>query len=64
MGWSATEPGPVEETGGYRMFQQDGKSVGGLMGHMQEGQPTVWSTYVSVTDADETAEKVGRPAGA
>ena len=22
MGWGATEPGP-EETGGYRMFQQD-----------------------------------------
>ena len=40
MGWQATEPGPVEETGGYRMFQQDGKNVGGLMGHMQEGQPT------------------------
>jgi predicted enzyme related to lactoylglutathione lyase len=58
MGWTATEPGPVEETGGYRMFQQDGKSVGGLMGHMQEGQPTVWSTYIDVADADETAEKV------
>lgn len=62
MGWSTTEPGPVDETGGYRMFQQDGKSVGGLMGHMQEGQPTVWMTYVSVADADETAAKV-RAAG-
>jgi hypothetical protein len=62
MGWSATEPGPVEETGGYRMFQQDGKSVGGLMGHMQEGQPTAWATYISVADADETTEKV-RAAG-
>ena len=40
------------------MFQQDGKSVGGLMGHMQEGQPTAWATYVSVADADETAAKV------
>ncbi len=57
MGWSATEPGPAE-SGGYRMFQQDGKSVAGLMGHMQEGQPTAWATYVSVADADETAEKV------
>src|SRR5205807_249715 len=28
MGWQATEPGPVEETGGYRMFQQDGKNIG------------------------------------
>jgi predicted enzyme related to lactoylglutathione lyase len=57
LSWSATEPGPAE-TGGYRMFQQDGKNVAGLMGHMQEGQPTAWATYVSVADADETADKV------
>jgi uncharacterized protein len=58
MGWEATEPGPAEETGGYRMFQQDGKSVGGLMGHTEEGQPTAWATYISVADANETASKV------
>jgi uncharacterized protein len=58
MGWDATDPGPAEETGGYRMFQHDGKNVGGLMGHTQEGQPTAWATYVSVTDADDTASKV------
>jgi hypothetical protein len=63
MGWQATEPGPVEETGGYRMFQQDGKNVGGLMGHMQEGQPTAWSTYMSVADADDTASKVKAAGG-
>ncbi len=63
MGWSATEPGPVEETGGYRMFQQDGQSVGGLMGHMEQGQPTTWATYVSVADADETADKVKAAGG-
>jgi predicted enzyme related to lactoylglutathione lyase len=62
MGWNATEPGPADETGGYRMFEQDGKSVGGLMGHMQEGQPTFWATYVSTDDADATAERV-RAAG-
>ena len=37
MGWNAAEAGSAEETGGYRLFQQDGKSVAGLMGHMQEG---------------------------
>ena len=58
LGWEATEPGPVEETGGYRMFQQGDQRVAGLMGHMQEGQPTVWATYISVADADETAAKV------
>jgi predicted enzyme related to lactoylglutathione lyase len=62
MGWEATEPGPSEETGGYRIFQQGGKSVAGLMGHMQANQPTAWSTYVSVTDVEETAERV-RAAG-
>ena len=40
------------------MFQSAGKNVAGLMGHMQEGQPTAWATYVSVADADETAQKV------
>jgi len=63
MGWTATEPGPVEESGGYRMFEQDGRSVAGLMMHMQEGQPTAWSTYISVADADETAERVNAGGG-
>ena len=40
------------------MFQQDGANVAGLMRIMQESQPTAWSTYVSVADADETAAKV------
>ena len=57
LGWDATEPG-APETGGYRMFQSGGKSVAGLMGQMQEGQPTAWASYVSVADAEETAQKV------
>ncbi len=61
MGWTATDPGGAE-TGGYRLFQRDGKSVAGLMGKMQAEQPTAWATYISVADADETAEKV-RSAG-
>src|SRR6478672_1191756 len=63
MGWGTTEPGPVDETGGYRMFQQGEKNVGGLMGHMQDGQPTAWSTYITVADADETAAKVKEAGG-
>jgi uncharacterized protein len=58
MGWTATEPGPVEETGGYRMFQQGGHNVAGLIGLMQEGQPTVWGAYISVADADAIADRV------
>jgi predicted enzyme related to lactoylglutathione lyase len=45
------------------MFEQDGQSVGGLMRHMQEGQHTAWTTYVSVADADETAGKVKAAGG-
>jgi len=63
MGWDATEPGPAEQTGGYRMFQQGGQNVGGLMGHMQEDQPTAWATYVSVADADATARQVAAAGG-
>jgi len=62
LGWSATEPGPAE-TGGYRMFQCEGRNVAGLMAIMQEGQPTAWATYVSVADADETARKVQEAGG-
>src|SRR3954470_404646 len=57
LGWGATEPGDPE-TGGYRMFQSGEANVAGLMGHMQEGQPTAWASYVSVSDAEETAQKV------
>ncbi len=63
MGWEATAPGPVEETGGYRIFMQDDKRIAGLMPHMQEGQPTAWATYISVADADETARKVQEAGG-
>ena len=56
FGWSASEPGPVEETGGYRNFELRGKMVAGLM-QAQEGQPTAWSTYVSVDDADAAMQR-------
>src|SRR5689334_3015283 len=55
FGWQATEAGPVEETGGYRMFQQDGGNVGGLMALQDPRQPPAWSSYISVADADATA---------
>lgn len=62
MGWSATEPGPAE-TGGYRMFQQAGQNVAGLMSKVQPEQSTAWATYISVADADQTAEKVKAAGG-
>jgi predicted enzyme related to lactoylglutathione lyase len=51
FGWEAVAgEGPVEETGGYRMFRLGDAMVAGL-GPAQEGQPPVWTTYVSVSDA-------------
>ena len=45
---AGTPPSPEPpRRGGYRMFQSAGKNVAGLMGQMQEGQPTAWATYVS-----------------
>ena len=63
FGWTTTEPGPVEETGGYRMFLNGGQLVAGL-GPSQEGQPIVWTTYLAVDDADKTAELVQSNGGA
>jgi predicted enzyme related to lactoylglutathione lyase len=63
FGWTTTEPGPIEETGGYRMFLKEGQQVAGL-GPAQEGQPPVWTTYIAVDDADKTVELVKANGGA
>jgi predicted enzyme related to lactoylglutathione lyase len=63
FGWTATEPGPEDETGGYRMFQQGDAQVAGLMKTQAEEQPVIWATYVSVADADATAEAVADAGG-
>src|SRR2546426_8386213 len=57
FGWDATEAGPAEETGGYRMFTLRGKQVAGLGPLQQEGQPPAWTTYIAAENADQTAEK-------
>jgi predicted enzyme related to lactoylglutathione lyase len=62
LGWeAAASEGPVEETGGYRMFRLNGVEVAGL-GPAQEGQPPAWTTYVAVDDAaaiKDTIEAAG-----
>ena len=62
FGWEITEPGPVEETGGYRMAMIDGKAVAGL-GHAEDPGPPRWTTYVSVDDCDKTVQ-AAKEAGA
>jgi hypothetical protein len=56
FGWEATESGPVEETGGYRMFELRGRPVAGL-GPQQAPGPPYWTSYVSVASADETVAR-------
>jgi uncharacterized protein len=63
FGWDVPETETSVQTGGYRQAKKGGKSVSGMMPLMQEGQPTVWSTYVSVTDADATAAAVKEAGG-
>jgi len=64
FGWKAEEgPGDPEENGGYRLFVRDDKQIAGLMQINQEGQPPSWNTYISVSDADDTADKVKEAGG-
>jgi uncharacterized protein len=63
FGWSIEQGENAEQTGDYRQATLRGKPVAGVMPLMQEGQPPVWSTYVSVEDADATTAKVREAGG-
>src|SRR3954452_23543945 len=55
FGWDVQEGPP--ESGGYRIAHLRGRAVAGL-GPQQNPGPPVWSTYVNVSDAAATTEKV------
>jgi hypothetical protein len=61
--WEIEAAGPPEETGGYAMFKRGDKLVAGVGPIMQEGQPAVWSTYVSTDDADAAAARATAAGG-
>ncbi|HEY2477696.1 MAG TPA: VOC family protein [Solirubrobacterales bacterium] len=63
LGWEVPEQPNGAEMGGYRRALYDGDDVAGMMPIQQEGQPQVWSTYVSVEDADATIAKVKEAGG-
>jgi uncharacterized protein len=63
FGWEVPAAENVEQTGGYRRATKDGADVAGMMPLMAEGQPTVWSSYVAVEDADATAAAVKEAGG-
>jgi predicted enzyme related to lactoylglutathione lyase len=62
FGWTTTEPGPDDETGGYKMFMQGDKMVAGLGPQQAPGAP-YWTTYIATADADATAKKVSAAGG-
>jgi predicted enzyme related to lactoylglutathione lyase len=61
FGWDAIDQG--EEAGHYHMFELNGVPVAGAGPIMMEGQPPAWTTYVSVSDADEAIDKVKKAGG-
>jgi predicted enzyme related to lactoylglutathione lyase len=61
FGWQAEDMG--EAAGHYTMFRQDGRAVAAVGPHMTPDQPTVWTTYVSTPNAEETARKVTEAGG-
>jgi len=63
FGWEVPESENAEQTGGYRQAMLAGKPVAGMMPQMEEGQPVVWSSYVSVDDADAIASAVKEAGG-
>ena len=63
FGWELKEDENAEQTGGYRTAERNGKTVGGVMKLMMEGQPPAWLNYVCVEDADATAARVREAGG-
>jgi uncharacterized protein len=61
FGWDAHDQGP--EAGGYTMLELKGLPVAGAGPIMMEGQPSAWTTYISVVDADDTIAKVTKAGG-
>lgn len=53
FGWEASAA-PEPEAGGYIMFTKDGHAVAGMGPLLSNEQPSVWSTYITVVDADAT----------
>jgi uncharacterized protein len=64
FGWRIPELPDSAEMGGYRRAKLGEADVAGVMPLMEEGQAPVWSTYISVADADATAAAIEENGGA
>jgi predicted enzyme related to lactoylglutathione lyase len=63
FGWTAGAAGPLETTGGYRMMSMRGRAVAGMGPTREGGPPPLWSTYVTVADADAGAAAITAAGG-
>ncbi|HSS33545.1 MAG TPA: VOC family protein [Solirubrobacterales bacterium] len=63
FGWEMPEQPNSVQLGGYRRAKLNGKDVAGVSPKMDDSQPTVWATYISVEDAAATMAKVGEAGG-
>lgn len=63
FGWEASATGTEEETGGYRMFSMRGRTVAGIGPWREGGPPPMWTTYVTVEDADATCATATQAGG-
>jgi predicted enzyme related to lactoylglutathione lyase len=67
FGWEAVGVPPLPEAG-YFLLKLGGRDVGGLMPlraqQMEKGTPSSWLAYVSVSNADASAERVEALGGA
>jgi predicted enzyme related to lactoylglutathione lyase len=62
FGWESQSAGPADQVADYSFFSLNGKLVCGF-GSPGEGEPPSWRSYVSVADADETANRVKEAGG-
>jgi uncharacterized protein len=55
FGWTTNDLGP--EAGGYAFFQKDGANIAGVGPTNDGAQPSAWTSYVNVVDAEATVAR-------
>ena len=56
LGWTFADAG--EEYGDYQVCRRDGRAAAGIGPLQNEGQPTVWTTYLGSDAVDTTAKMI------
>lgn len=62
FGWEAMAAGPPEEAGGYGLFMKGDRAIAGYGPQANPGPP-VWSSYVTVANADAAASVITAAGG-